>query len=181
VLGYSKRVAERLTSFTGVDAHVGTYLSVRFGNVLGSRGSVLVAFREQIAKGGPVTVTDKSVTRFFMTVAEAVQLVIQAGAIGRSGEALVLDMGDPVHIYDVARRLISQSGRDVPIEFTGLRPGEKLHEELLGAGEIDDRPHHPLISQVPVPPLDPALVEGPPVNRGPWMVAACQGRPARAR
>ncbi len=160
MLGYTKRVAERLTAAAAQEAE-GTYLSVRFGNVLGSRGSVLTAFRAQIAAGGPVTVTHAEVTRFFMTVEEAVQLVIQAGAIGRDGEVLVLDMGEPVAIADVAKRLIEATGEAVRIEYTGLRPGEKLHEELLGTGEVDDRPSHPLISQVPVPPLDPATVCDP--------------------
>jgi FlaA1/EpsC-like NDP-sugar epimerase len=148
VLGYSKRITERLTAHHG-------YLNVRFGNVLGSRGSVVTAFRAQIAAGGPVTVTDPGVTRYFMTIPEAVQLVIQAAAIGGGGEALVLDMGSPVRIADVARQLIG----DAPVEivYTGLRPGEKLHEDLLGRGESDVRPLHPLISHVAVPPLDPAL------------------------
>jgi FlaA1/EpsC-like NDP-sugar epimerase len=148
VLGYSKRITERLTAHHG-------YLNVRFGNVLGSRGSVITAFRAQIAAGGPVTVTDRDVTRYFMTIPEAVQLVIQAAAIGAGGEALVLDMGSPVRIADLARQLIG----DAPVEivYTGLRPGEKLHEELFGAGETDVRPLHPLISHVRVPPLEPAL------------------------
>ncbi|MGD9702361.1 MAG: polysaccharide biosynthesis protein [Acidimicrobiia bacterium] len=158
VLGYSKRVAERLTAHMASAAPSGTFLSVRFGNVLGSRGSVLGAFRDQIEKGGPVTVTDENVTRFFMTIPEAVQLVIQAGAIGRSGEVLVLDMGEPVRIYDVARRLIAQSKRQVPIVFTGLRPGEKLHEELFGDEELDDRPRHKLIAHALVPGLAPIQV-----------------------
>ena len=126
---------------------------MRFGNVLGSRGSVLTAFHAQIEAGGPITVTDPDVTRYFMTVEEAVQLVIQAGAVGRDGEALVLDMGEPVRIADVARRLAAEAPRPVEIVYTGLRPGEKLHEVLLGADEVDDRPAHPLISHVPVPPL----------------------------
>ena len=155
VLGYSKRIAERLTAGTASDS-AGTYLSVRFGNVLGSRGSVLTAFHAQIEAGGPVTVTDAEVTRYFMTVQEAVQLVIQAGAVGRDGEALVLDMGEPVRIADVARRLVAEAPRPVEIVYTGLRPGEKLHEVLLGADEADDRPAHPLISHVAVPPLGPA-------------------------
>ncbi len=154
VLGYSKRIAERLTAHVAGEGD-GTYLSVRFGNVLGSRGSVLTAFAAQVAAGGPVTVTDPAVTRFFMTVQEAVQLVIQAAAVGRDGEVLVLDMGAPVSIDDVARRLAAQAPRPVDIVYTGLRPGEKLHEDLLGAGEIDDRPFHPLVSQVDVPALDP--------------------------
>jgi FlaA1/EpsC-like NDP-sugar epimerase len=150
VLGYSKRVAEQLTATAGIDGN-GTYLSVRFGNVLGSRGSVLTAFRQQIETGGPVTVTDPVVTRYFMTTEEAVQLVIQAGAIGDNGEVLVFDMGEPVRIVDVARQLIAQATQPVEIVYTGLRAGEKLHEDRLGAGEVDLRPHHPLISQVAVP------------------------------
>jgi FlaA1/EpsC-like NDP-sugar epimerase len=105
-----------------------------------------------------VTVTHPDVTRYFMTIAEAVQLVIQAGAIGRNGEALVLDMGEPVRIDDVARRLIAESDRRVEIVYTGMRPGEKLHEVLLAEGESDERPVHPLISHVAVPALDPAEV-----------------------
>ena len=160
ILGYSKRVAERLTADFGRRVP-GTYISVRFGNVLGSRGSVLTAFRDQIERGGPVTVTHEDVTRFFMTIPEAVELVIQAGAIGTSGEVLVLDMGEPVRIYDVARRLVAQSGQDIRIEMTGLRPAEKLHEELFGDGEPRHiRPRHPVISHVPVPPLGLSDVEG---------------------
>jgi FlaA1/EpsC-like NDP-sugar epimerase len=152
VLGYTKRIAEKLTAKAAHETD-GTYLSVRFGNVLGSRGSVLGAFRAQVAAGGPVTVTDPDVTRYFMTVEESVQLVIQAGAVGRDGEALVLDMGQPVRIDDVARRLAAESDRPIEITYTGLRRGEKLHEVLLGEGEIDRRPAHPLISHVSVPPL----------------------------
>ena len=155
VLGYSKRVAERLTAHFAASVDTGSYLSVRFGNVLGSRGSVLKAFHAQIAAGGPVTVTHRDVTRYFMTVDEAVQLVLQAGAIGTTGEVLVLDMGQPVRIADVARRLVAEAGGDIEIEFTGLRPGEKLVEELLAADEVDDRPVHPLITHAPVPALDP--------------------------
>ena len=154
VLGYSKRLAECLTSAVAPEAD-GTYLSVRFGNVLGSRGSVLTAFAAQIAAGGPVTVTHPEVTRYFMTIAEAVQLVIQAAAIGRDGEALVLDMGEPVSIDAVARQLIELSGKQIEIVYTGLREGEKMHEELLGDGEPDERPVHQLVSHTPVPPLDP--------------------------
>lgn len=152
ILGYSKRAAERLTASAGRSA-AGTYLSVRFGNVLGSRGSVLTAFREQISMGGPVTVTHPEVTRYFMTVGEAVQLVIQAGAIGESGEVLVLDMGQPVRIADVAQRLILEAGKEIDVIFTGLRPGEKLHEELFGDSETDDRRRHPLVSHCRVHPL----------------------------
>jgi FlaA1/EpsC-like NDP-sugar epimerase len=151
VLGRTKRLAERLTASMRPPNSV--YLSVRFGNVLGSRGSVLTSFRAQIDAGGPITVTDPKVTRYFMTVEEAVQLVIQGGAIGGPGEVLVLDMGAPVCIADVAERLVEAANRPIEIVFTGLRPGEKLHEDLLGHGELDQRPNHALISQVQVPPL----------------------------
>ncbi|MDH5238954.1 MAG: polysaccharide biosynthesis protein, partial [Acidimicrobiia bacterium] len=157
VLGHTKRLAERLTAWAAGRA-VGSYLSVRFGNVLGSRGSMLGAFERQVQSGGPVTVTHPEVTRFFMTVEEAAQLVIQAGAVGRDGEALVLDMGEPVRILDVARRLVAQAERPVEIVFTGLRPGEKLHEVLMGDGERDERPAHPLISHVPVPAIAPDVL-----------------------
>ncbi len=157
VLGFSKRIAERLTAYVAADT-LGTFLSVRFGNVLGSRGSVLTSFASQIEAGGPITVTDPEVTRYFMTVQEAVQLVIQAAAIGRDGEALVLDMGEPVCIADVARQLASRSPRHIDIVYTGLRPGEKLHEDLFSTGETDERPFHPLISHVVVPPMNPELI-----------------------
>jgi len=152
VLGASKRITERLTSAAAERAG-GEYLSVRFGNVLGSRGSVLPLFRAQIEAGGPVTVTHPDVTRFFMTIEEAVQLVIQAGALGSGGDVLVLDMGEPVEIVEVARRLIAQSGESISIEYTGLRPGEKLHEVLLGPAETVSKRIHPLISHVRVPTL----------------------------
>lgn len=164
VLGYSKRIAERITAAAGKSAPTGKYMSVRFGNVLGSRGSVLMSFRDQIAKGGPLTVTHRGVTRYFMTISEAVQLVIQAGAIGQSGEALVLDMGTPVSIYEVAKQLVANSGKPVEIEIVGLRAGEKVHEELFGDGEQDTRPRHPLISHVPVPAIDLSLLSTHPAN-----------------
>jgi FlaA1/EpsC-like NDP-sugar epimerase len=157
VLGYSKRIAERLTAWmaewTGRQ-----YLSVRFGNVLGSRGSVLTSLSAQVAAGGPVTVTHPEVSRYFMTAGEAVQLVLQAAVIGRGGEVLVLDMGEPVRIADIAHRLIAHSQREIAVVYTGLRPGEKLHEDLLGEGERDERPHHPLIRHTPVEPLRPDQV-----------------------
>jgi FlaA1/EpsC-like NDP-sugar epimerase len=156
ILGYSKRAAERLTAHMAGQAG-GTYLSVRFGNVLGSRGSVLTALSAQVAAGGPVTVTHPDVTRYFMTADEAVQLVLQAAVIGRDGEVLVLDMGDQVRIVDMARRLTAAVPKHVEIVFTGLRPGEKLAEDLLGEGELDHRPYHPLIRHVPVAPLRPDL------------------------
>lgn len=155
VLGYSKRLAEGLTAAIAQTAD-GTFLSVRFGNVLGSRGSVLTSFADQIRSGGPVTVTDKHVTRYFMTIAESVELVIQAAAIGHDGEALVLDMGDPVSIDAVARQLIDLSGKNVEVVYTGLRQGEKMHEELFADGESDRRPVHPLISHTAVPLFSPA-------------------------
>ncbi|BCJ52060.1 dTDP-glucose 4,6-dehydratase [Actinoplanes sp. NBRC 14428] len=157
VLGYSKRITERLTAHTA-RVSPGTFLSVRFGNVLGSRGSVLTAFSAQIAAGGPLTVTDPEVTRYLMTIQEAVQLVIQAAAIGRDGEALVLEMGKPVKIAELARQMAALASKPVAIEYGRLRPGEKLHEDLFGTGEFDVRPLHPAISHVPVPPLDPERV-----------------------
>jgi FlaA1/EpsC-like NDP-sugar epimerase len=150
VLGTSKRIAERVVAHGRPGT---TCVSVRFGNVLGSRGSVLHTFAAQVKSGGPITVTHPDATRYFMTVTEAVHLVIAAGGIGFDGEVLVLDMGDPARILDVAK-LVSASS-PVPIQFTGLRQGEKLHEQLFGAGESDFRPIHPLISHVAVPPLDP--------------------------
>ena len=124
-------------------------------NVLGSRGSVLETFVAQVAAGVPVTVTDPEVTRYFMTADEACELVLQAAAIGRPGETLVLDMGEPIKINDLANRVITLSGRpDAHIVYTGLRPGEKLSEALLAPGEQDNRPTHPLITQVPITPID---------------------------
>ncbi len=151
VLGRTKRTAEQLTA--AVAERTGrSYVSVRFGNVIGSRGSVMETFLAQIEAGGPVTVTHPEVTRYFMAVREAVRLTLQAATVGAPGEVLVLDMGAPVCIADVARQLIEQSGKQVAIEYTGLRPGEKLHEVLLSAGEQGQRPHHPLIDHVQVPP-----------------------------
>ncbi len=181
VLGYTKRIAERLTAFYGRHQE-GTYLSVRFGNVLGSRGSVLTAFRQQIKVGGQITVTHEDVTRYFMTVEEAVQLVIQAGAIGSDGEALVLDMGSPIRISDVARQMIKAADPSLEIVYTGLRPGEKLHEVLLGEDEPDVRPAHPLISHAPVPPLDPleiALLRAGSMSDLDVMVDLCANRARR--
>ncbi len=153
VLGYSKRIAERLTAAVAHETP-GKFVSVRFGNVIGSRGSVLPAFTEQIAGGGPVTVTHPDVTRFFMMIPEACELVIQAAAVGEDGEAMVLEMGQPVRILDVARQMIAMSGRDdIEIVFTGLREGEKLHEELFGEAEGQRTTSHELIDAVPVPPL----------------------------
>jgi FlaA1/EpsC-like NDP-sugar epimerase len=184
VLGYTKRIAERLTAETH-ERGAGTYLSVRFGNVLASSGSVLVTFGRQIDEGGPLTVTHPDVTRYFMTVEEAVQLVIQAGAIGRAGEVLVLDMGKPVRIAEVAERLAAAADTPIDIIYTGLRPGEKLHEELFGDGELDVRPVHPLISHVPVPgmaesQLGPLDVQDPELVR-PILHRICASATSSAR
>ena len=157
VLGETKRLAEQLTAEAATRAD-GTYISVRFGNVLGSRGSVLPLFREQVAHGGPVTVTHPDVTRYFMTIPEACELVVQAGALGDDGEVMVLDMGEQVRIVELAERLIAESGRDIEIVFTGLRPGEKLAEELFSPTEQPMASAHPLISRVAVPPVPPHLV-----------------------
>lgn len=158
VLGMSKRLGEQLTAHYAA-TQIGRYVSVRFGNVLGSRGSVLHAFTAQIERGGPVTVTHPDVQRYFMLIPEACQLVLQASAIGQDGEVLVLEMGEQVRIADVARTLIHMSGRhDVDIVYTGLRPGEKLAEELFGACEQRRRTAHPLIEAVDVPALDPATL-----------------------
>ena len=138
VMGATKRLCEMVVQ--SMNALYSTeYMAVRFGNVLGSNGSVIPLFKKQIAQGGPVTVTDKRITRFFMTIPEAVSLILQAGAFAEGGEVFVLDMGQPVRIDDMARKMIRLSGFepdvDIKIEYTGLRPGEKLYEELLLATE----------------------------------------------
>ena len=134
VMGASKRAAELVISHMAGQGPVTKFMAVRFGNVLGSSGSVIPKFKEQIAKGGPVTVTHPEITRYFMTIPEAARLVVQAGVIGETGQVYVLDMGEPVRIADLAVEMIRMSGRspsEVSIEYTGLRPGEKLYEELL--------------------------------------------------
>jgi FlaA1/EpsC-like NDP-sugar epimerase len=154
VLGYTKRLAEGLTS--ACDELPGDYVSVRFGNVLGSRGSVLTAFRTQIDLGGPVTVTDPDVTRYFMLIEEAVQLVIQAGVLDvPAGAAMVLDMGEPVSIQAMAEALTAETDQDIEIVHTGLRPGEKRHETLIGNDEQGLSTAHDFISMVRVPSVDP--------------------------
>ena len=160
VLGTTKLMTERLTaSMKPQPTPFGPsrFLSVRFGNVLGSRGSVLTAFRYQLEKGGPLTVTHPDATRYFMTIPEACHLVLQAALIGAHGEILILDMGDPVRIDDVARQMIALSGRNIEIVYTGLRPGEKLDEILTGMGEDAQHRQHPLIRHARAVPLDADL------------------------
>ncbi len=150
VMGASKRLGEQLV-LSQAPAH-GRHCAVRFGNVLGSRGSVVPTFMRQIAAGGPVTVTDPAMTRFFMSIEESVQLVLQAAALADGGELFMLDMGEPVRIMDLAERMIRLSGRrvgeDIEIEVTGVRPGEKLVETLRAADELAAPTIHPSITRV---------------------------------
>lgn len=154
VLGWTKRITERLTAYASSQGPT-ECVSVRFGNVLGSNGSVLKSFEVQAANGGPITVTDPEITRYFMTIKEAARLTIYAGAIAAPGEVLILDMGDPVKIVDVAERFANQHKPPLEIVFTGLRPNEKLHEDLISADEFGDRRVHELITHVTVEPLVP--------------------------
>jgi FlaA1/EpsC-like NDP-sugar epimerase len=155
VLGWTKRITERLTAHA---AHVTDVncVSVRFGNVLGSNGSVLRAFEAQAANGGPLTVTHPDITRYFMTIEEASRLIVHAGAIGEPGEVMILDMGEPVKILDVAERIASSCDPKLEIVFTGLRPNEKMHEDLISSHESGERKSHDLITHVDVPPLTPS-------------------------
>jgi FlaA1/EpsC-like NDP-sugar epimerase len=164
VMGQSKALCEWIVEAWG--HHDGTetrFCGVRFGNVLGSSGSVIPTFRRQIASGGPVTITHPEMTRYFMTIPEAVQLVIQAGAIGGRGQVYVLDMGEPVRITDLAETMIRLSGKepgtDVAMEFVGARPGEKLHEELWAADETVAPSSHEAIMLVTRPPIDAGWLE----------------------
>ncbi len=164
VLGQTKALCEWIVETAAALEGNGTkFISVRFGNVLGSSGSVIPLFRRQIAHGGPVTVTHPDMERYFMTIPEAVQLIVQAGAIGESGDIFVLDMGDPVKIIDLAHNMIRLSGkepdRDIPIEFIGVRPGEKLHEDLWGDDEASEATSHPKILRASSAPVDPLWLE----------------------
>ena len=152
ILGYSKRVTERLTATYGARAPAARYISVRFGNVLGSRGSALTTFAAQLASGHPLTITTPDMERYFMTVHEAAQLVLQAAVHGRTGEGLILDMGQPHNIEALSRRFAALQGFPSPqIVYTGARPGEKIAERTLAHDEPDHRPFHPLVSHVPMP------------------------------
>jgi FlaA1/EpsC-like NDP-sugar epimerase len=164
VYGQSKTLCEWIVGSHGERDDVATkFVAVRFGNVLNSAGSVIPLFRRQIERGGPVTVTDPEMTRFFMTIPEAVALVIQAGSIGGRGRIFVLDMGDPIRILDLARNMIRLSGkqpeRDVEISYIGARPGEKLHEELFAKGETWKPTTHPKIVALDVSPVDRGWLE----------------------
>jgi FlaA1/EpsC-like NDP-sugar epimerase len=150
-LGRSKLITERLTA--GIQIQGKKYISVRFGNVIGSNGSFIHTFRHQIKNGGPVLVTHPEVTRFFMIVNEAVHLVLESSIVGETGETLILDMGQPVSIDAIARHMIEVSGRDIQIEYSGLRDGEKLHEILISAKEKGEMRHHPYIMHTKVNPL----------------------------
>ena len=164
VMGASKRVAELIIQHMNKISAT-SYVAVRFGNVLGSRGSVIPLFKKQIAQGGPVTITHPEMKRYFMTIPEAVQLVLQAGAIATGGEVFVLDMGQPVKIVDMACDLIELSGYrphvDIKIEFSGLRPGEKLFEELLTAEEGITASRHEKIFVANLKEIDEEII-----NRG---------------
>lgn len=164
VMGAAKRIAEMyIQSLSQKDADVTRFVTTRFGNVLGSNGSVIPLFQRQIEEGGPVTVTHPEITRFFMTIPEACQLVLEAGAMGKGGEIFMFDMGKSVRIIELARNMIKLSGlqpeKDIKIIFTGLRPGEKLFEELLGSSENTMPTHHPRIMIAKVSPTDHELLE----------------------
>ena len=163
LLGQSKAVCEWIVeSFAARDDVDTKFVAVRFGNVLGSSGSVIPIFRRQIERGGPVTVTHPEMTRFFMTIPEASSLVVQAGSMGGKGQIYVLDMGTPVKIVDLARQMIELSGRteeQVPIMFVGARAGEKLHEELWNDGEDVGPTKHPKIMRARRVPIDREWLE----------------------
>ncbi|PKO90709.1 MAG: polysaccharide biosynthesis protein [Betaproteobacteria bacterium HGW-Betaproteobacteria-10] len=173
VMGATKRLAEMVCEAMHRQGSGTQFEMVRFGNVLGSTGSVIPKFQEQIARGGPVTVTHPEITRYFMSIPEAAQLVLQATAMGRGGEIFVLDMGEPVQIVDLARKMIHLSGYsddDIRIEFTGLRPGEKLYEELLADAEHTRQTPHPKLRIAQARAVDNDFL----VNLRPWLAKPCQ-------
>src|SRR5207249_267167 len=164
LMGQSKAVCEWIVEAYGNRADVSTrFVAVRFGNVLNSSGSVISIFRRQFEKGGPVTVTHPEMTRYFMTIPEAVSLIVQAGAIGGRGQVYVLEMGEPVKILDLARNMIRLSGKEpeteIPIAFVGVRPGEKLHEGLGTDGETGGPTAHPKLLRAARPPIDVEWLE----------------------
>jgi len=178
VMGASKRLAEQVTQAVAQQYPATRFVSVRFGNVLGSSGSVVPLFAAQIAAGGPVTVTHPDIVRYFMTIPEAAQLVLQAGLMGESGQICVLDMGEPVRIAELARMMIRLSGKteqEIPIATTGLRPGEKLFEELLADGETTAPTPHPKLRIAKVAPPRPDLL----AEVEPWL-ATCGPAPDAA-
>lgn len=180
VMGSTKRAGEEMLRV--LNGRNGTkYISVRFGNVLGSRGSVIPIFEEQIKKGGPVTITHPEMKRYFMATSEAVLLVLEAAAIGEGGEAFILDMGEPIKIIDLAREMIRLSGHepdvDIPIVFSGLRPGEKLFEELLGAEEGSEPTEHARIFKARNPKVKPDEETFRKIEK---LIAACQAGGDRA-
>ena len=163
-MGSSKAMAEMVVRTAATKYPTTRFVSVRFGNVLGSSGSVVPIFRSQIERGGPVTVTHQDMTRYFMTIPEAVQLVIRAADLGGDGDVFVLEMGEPVKIVDLARNMIRLAGyepeADIAIEFTGVRPGEQLHEQLLADGERSEPTAAQRITRaVRSTPIDPERVE----------------------
>jgi FlaA1/EpsC-like NDP-sugar epimerase len=163
LLGQSKAVGEWIVQAYGSSAVSTRFVAVRFGNVLGSSGSVIPTFRKQIERGGPVTVTHREMRRYFMTIPESVSLIVQAASMGGRGHVYVLDMGEPVSIYELAENMIRLSGkvpeRDIPIRITGVRPGEKLHEVLWNEGELAEPTAHPKILAASQAPIDPAWLD----------------------